>query len=865
MKFLVSTFIVFALLFTSSAAAFGQKAPARGLRTVGSLKRVESAVVFGETEGFGDGNGVLIRWKMVTETDNLGFVVVRVGKFENETVEGKFIPGSAAFNKDRTVAGEEYQLFDPDGTLSTEYQITSVERNGTRTTSKTFVPVYVSDLSSIAGRSFDSLYKQRSEATGKIASDSPLPNPELQAVIDESTQLADPVTQRWVAAQPGVKLGIRQTGMYRVSRAQLQAAGFNVNSDPALWQMYTDGVEQAILLGPNADYVDFYARGIDTVESDTRMYYLVAGPQSGKRMRTVSIRPSVSTVRVSNYDQTSLFKERFNYLLDIFNGEAENYFGHPVVASQSTFNVNLAGADTSAGAVQVKVKLIGYAVTAHAVNITLNGNPIGQATGTAGPGNVVTLSTTVPSSFLVDGANVVGTTNAGANDWNFFDSIEITYKRRYRALQNSISFTMPNYRGTTLGGFSSSNVRLFDITFDGEPMLVLGTSATANGSAFDLNIPAYRNRAMFAVEDSGLRAPASVAANIPSTLTTTAHDGKLVIISHRNFFTQANTWADYRRGQGTAVEVVDVDDIYDEFNYGVPSANSLRAFLDYARTNWQTPVQYALLIGDGSYDPRNYEGFGFWNLVPAKLVDTVENETASDDAMVDYNNDGLAELAIGRIPARTSADVTNAFNKTMAFETLSSTQNLSRGVVFHYDNPIGWNFQASSVLMRDQLPAGTPNFMIPRSDANPNAALVAELNNGRYLVNFAGHGTVGSLASFSNFNSGHVSLMTNASSPTVFTMLTCLTGFFHSPSSPVSMSEVMLNSTTGGAVASWASSGETTPDVQQAMGVRFYNQVGAGQLTRLGDLVVDAKSVLIAGRDVRLSWVLIGDPMLKMR
>jgi hypothetical protein len=96
-------------------------------------------------------------------------------------------------------------------------------------------------------------------------------------------------------------------------------------------------------------------------------------------------------------------------------------------------------------------------------------------------------------------------------------------------------------------------------------------------------------------------------------------------------------------------------------------------------------------------------------------------------------------------------------------------------------------------------------------------------------------------------------------------MLTCLTGFFHSPSSPVSMSEVMLNSTTGGAVASWASSGETTPDVQQAMGVRFYNQVGAGQLTRLGDLVVDAKSVLIAGRDVRLSWVLIGDPMLKMR
>jgi hypothetical protein len=248
-------------------------------------------------------------------------------------------------------------------------------------------------------------------------------------------------------------------------------------------------------------------------------------------------------------------------------------------------------------------------------------------------------------------------------------------------------------------------------------------------------------------------------------------------------------------------------------------------------------------------------------------VDTVLSETASDDAIVDFNNDGLAEMAIGRIPARTSAMVTNAYNKTVTFEILSATQNLSRGVIFHYDNPIGWDFQGMSNLMASQLPAGTNNVFVPRNDSSPNQALVNEINNGRYFFNFNGHGTATSFASGPNFVGANVSLLTNVNAPTVFTLLTCLNGYFHNVSftgSP-SLAETLLNSSTGGAVASWASSGETTPDVQQLMGTHFYKKLGEGQITRLGDLIVDAKTVITAGRDVRLSWVLIGDPMLKVR
>jgi hypothetical protein len=95
-------------------------------------------------------------------------------------------------------------------------------------------------------------------------------------------------------------------------------------------------------------------------------------------------------------------------------------------------------------------------------------------------------------------------------------------------------------------------------------------------------------------------------------------------------------------------------------------------------------------------------------------------------------------------------------------------------------------------------------------------------------------------------------------------MLTCLNGFYHNTVN-VSLAETLLNSTNGGAVAAWASSGLTTPDVQEIMGKRFYNQIGLGNITRMGDLIIDAKTVVPGGSDVRESWVLLGDPMLKVR
>ena len=110
-----------------------------------------------------------------------------------------------------------------------------------------------------------------------------------------------------------------------------------------------------------------------------------------------------------------------------------------------------------------------------------------------------------------------------------------------------------------------------------------------------------------------------------------------------------------RASQGHQAALVSIDDVYDEFSFGVRSPQALKDFLSHARTTWAVAPRYVVLAGDATFDPRDYAALGFGDFVPTRLVDMsqIELETASDDWFVDANADGLPELAIGRLPVRT--------------------------------------------------------------------------------------------------------------------------------------------------------------------------------------------------------------------
>ncbi len=817
--------------------------------------------IFGKAEAYSDGNGAFIRWQMAVEADNVGFNVYRLSRRGEQLVSEHLILGSKARVGSDPLYGETYSYFDPSGSIGDVYRVESLDASGRRLSSEKVSAAYTSELKTIAGRSsaeFVDINAKRKQSF--VSSDLTLPK-DLSSEVEASLLAPDPVNQKVIAATPGVKLGVRTDGFYRVTKAQLQSAGFNVASDPANWQLYCDGNEQAIQVDPNGDFIEFIGKAKETIESDTHYYYLIVGNSAGRRMQTRVSRPVGSTVVSTDYSQTSYYKERIYYINDILNGDAENYWGTFVSPSGGTVNFPLSGIDPNAGNASIVVKLQGFSASPHSVNIEINGQALPTAIGNGTTPLSVVAS--IPASFLVEGNNVLTMTTTTTGDFVLFDSISVGFDRKYQAYQNQVWFYTPNYKSANLTGFDSSNIRIFDVTDDGLAVELNNLNITQGSGSFGVKLPPNRGRSYYAVEASAVKNVATIEFNNPSTLSTPNHNAKLVVITYPDFLSAAQTWASYRQAQGISTEVVDIRDIYDEYEFGQSSSASIKNFLQYAANNWQTPPQYILLLGDASFDPKNYGGLGYNNLVPTKMVNTVYIETGSDDALVDFDGDGLAELAIGRIPAHTNQEVTAALTKVQTFEQ-PTMQDLNRGAIFAYDLPNGYDFQGMSTTLRSNLPMSMPSVMIGRGDPNSQTTLINEINNGRYLVNYSGHGTATIWADTSFFGPANIPSLTNASSQSLFIMLTCLNGYFVNPSND-SLAEGLLKAPNGGAVAAWASSGKTTPDYQLSMGNRFFNQLSAGNITRMGDLVRDAKTVIPSGRDVLYSWVLLGDPMLKVR
>lgn len=857
MKKSLSIIFILGLAFSLNISLRAQKISGKGK----TVKTEKVGVKYGNADAFTDGNGVFIEWQTEAELNNLGFYIYRISGDSTERINRGLVSGG--YMRGEANTSGKYSYFDAQGDAGFTYYIQSLDANGRAVNSQMISPQAVADLTAVAGVSSVSLKKSALSANpNSLRSEKDLPD-DLQSDVNENAVQADGITQRWVAAQPGVKIGVTKEGVYRVSRAELQSAGFDVNASPALWQLYVNGVQQSINVGDGGSYIEFYGRGIDTIDANTQIYYLVVGAQNGKRIGKTVSRPIGGQVLSRSFSQSLTTKERVNYTNQVLNGDAENFFGAVISATTITENFILPTVDFTASSASIDVGIQGLTQSSHQTRVVLNGQDIGAVTG-----NFLDLATRhydVPTSLLRSGNNTLQLTALnGSSDISLFESVKVNYGRQYQASQNQLSFYTNNYRANYIENFSSPNVRVFDVTYPDSPTIVSGLSIEQNGGAYRVLLPASRGRVMYAVADSAVSQVASIVQNAPSALATATHNADLIVISYKDWITQANDWADYRRSQGIKVEVVNIEDVFDEFNFGVVSALSVRDFLQYAKNNWQTAPGYVLLIGDATYDPKNYTGAGNFNFVPTKLVDTVYGEAASDDALTDFNDDGLAEIAIGRSPARSADEVTKLLNKTKTFES-TSAQGFSRGSIFASDLPLGWDFQATSSKLRDLLPSGTPSLTINRSETDAKTHLLSELNSGKYFINYAGHGSSGAWNG-NFFTKNDASVMTNGNNYSVFTLLTCLNGQFNNPSINFeSLAEVLLKAQNGGAAAVWASTGETTPDIQEIMATRFYQQLSLGNITRLGDLANDAKTAINAGRDVRLSWVLLGDPMLKVR
>jgi cysteine-rich repeat protein len=672
------------------------------------------------------------------------------------------------------------------------------------------------------------------------------------AATPAEVQLAQ---QLALAGTGAVKLVVRAQGWLRVGQPDLVAAGLPAGVDPAKLQLFADGVEQAILVTGNGDAtfsadeaVEFYGVGRDTLWGDARTYWLVAGA-AGARVPVLA--PPAGGAAPTSFVHVQPLVEHKNYVAAILNGDESNFFSDAVAAAPVTKMIAATHLDAGAvGAATLRVSLQGATATPHQIDVSLDG----QVLGTASLGKSAEATFIFSAPNLVEGANVVGLTSHGASDAVAIESLGLSYPHTYAADGDALVFTAPAATRVAVTGFSAAGVRVVDVT-DGTRPIELTVTALGGGASNTARVdtPAGTgDRTLIAFLAANVGAPSAVVADAPSSWSS-SHDGELVVISHASFMSAMAPLVARRRAEGWTVQLVDVQDVYDERGFGDKSVTALRDFIQSARTSWRVPPRFVLLVGDATFDPRNFLGLGDFDFVPTKLIDTTTMETASDDWFVDADLDGVPELAIGRMPVRTAAQAQAVVAKTLGW---AGTGDLPRGGLFVTDvNDSDIDFETPSAVAETKVADIMPVDRFRRSDpASTSAALVAKLGAGPFLVNYLGHGSVEVWDGL--LTSAQAAALTNEHA-SIYVIMNCLNGFFHDLYT-TSMAESLLEAPQGGAVAVWASSTLADFTAQPGYNQEFLMRIGR---TSLGETAIGAKQA-IDDVEARRTWILFGDPTL---
>jgi Peptidase family C25 len=743
----------------------------------------------------------VIELKTGREVSSLGFNLYREQNGQRVKLNSSLLAGTALLAGSTTTltSGHVHTWWDiPSGaSRSAKYWVEEVDLHGQHTW---FGPATPTSAAANSATSVNStalttdakgqvmFLSQVGQETGAPATGAGSVTHPLQAHVVRTTNISQAGEKQFaLAAGHAVKIGVQSEGWYQVSLADLVAAGLDPNADANTLQLYAEGVEQPILvqgqignkLGPQSN-IQFYGTGIDATWSDTRIYWLTWGKASGQRVQTEA-RRSAATAGASSFPFTVEWMPRTVYFAALLDGDGSNNFFGPVLTSgdpvsQAITITNLEG--NGASSAQLQVTLQGVSDTSHMVEVALNGREVGAVTFSNQTEGTETMA--VPAAALLEGQNQLTlTVDGGDEDVSVVDSVELTYPHSYTATADSLRFTALSGQAQKIGGFSNSQITVVDISNPDAATLVRG-AITQQAGSYNVSIVPQGGgtRTLLAFTSAQGSQPASITAHHPSKWHAPQEGFDMVMISHANFVQSLGPLVSLHQGQGLKTAVIDVEDLYDEFNFGEKSPNALKDFLSTAKAEWQLPPRFVMLVGDATFDPRNYLGTGNFDFVPTYLVDTAQLQTASDDWYADFSGQGLPQMAIGRLPVRTAQEAAALVSKIVNYDQSGDAGWKQQVLLVEDQDDSEDNFQGDAAAVKALLPGDLTVSEISESDPNASELLLNSLNvQGEAMVDYIGHGSEEVWAS-SLFNSTDAGGLTNGPMVPFVVSMTCLNGYF---------------------------------------------------------------------------------------
>ncbi len=841
-----------------------------------TVSQIPTAVKLSGFTATGYDGGVFLQWRTGFEVSNLGFNIYRAEKRGLTRINPDVLAGSALVTGAAPLtAGRSYDWFDntAPNKRGTLYYVEDIALDGTRTLHGPIAPVMVGG--DPPERSRPALLSQLGKGSEPIISYPAFVSPDAAPGRFNAPGLmaagkAIPVNTVELAGMAAVKASVRERGWYRITQPQLLAAGLAAGTDPRMLQLYADGAELPMrVLGEldgsfdSVDALEFYGVGLDNAVTDTRTYWVVAGNSAGQRIQQVTGaggQPGDKSFRF-----TIERKDRTIYFSALRNGEVENFFGSVVASSPvnqvlNLSNVNLMSTDEAL----LELSLQGVTTVGHRVRVMVNGLQVGEMEFMSQTPGFATFS--IAHSLLREGANDVTLQSLnGASDLSLVNFVRLSYQHDYKADGDALQLSATGNQLISIGGFTNNQIKVIDISNPASVQELLGSVEQLKDGSYSvtLSVPAGGQRTLFAFADNRTKQASGLEANVPSSWRKSSNGADLIIITHNDFLGAAATLRAHRQRQGYAVAVINVTDLFDEMSFGNKSPLAIREFLSFAMTSWKRAPRFLLFLGDASFDPRDYLGLGNNDRVPTKLIDTYFMEASSEDFFVDPDQDGVPNIAVGRLPVRTPQDAANIVAKVIRYDQSGPFDEM----LLASDADQDYSFTSMSAALLPLVPNEVRVNQLNRGEMDINTArakLMDALNRGQKVVNYAGHGSVDQWSG--NFLTvGDAQALENSDRLSIFIMMTCLNGYFNDANID-SLAEAFLRPN-GGAAAVWASTGMCLPEGQALMNQEMYRQMFSivnGKRLTLGEAAMRSKSSM-PDLDVRRTWVLLGDPTTRLR
>jgi len=508
----------------------------------------------------------------------------------------------------------------------------------------------------------------------------------------------------------------------------------------------------------------------------------------------------------------------------------------------------LSGLDASAaGEARLEVLFQGASESGgasdHHLAVSVNGVPVG---GTSFAGKRPhRASFGLPVATLREGVNEIALTNVGdtgVSSLVFLDRFELAF---------------PRLAATAAGRFEAewSDAGAASVAVAEAPLALVAIPGETAGAGTDpvwlsgyqagatLRFRAEAGRRYLLATASGALAPRVVRPQ-PSTLRSTRNQADYLLIAPRAFLPAAEPLLARRADQGLAARGVAAEEIYDAFGYGQPSAEALRAFVAYAFQSWARPSpRYVVLLGDASYDPRNFMGVSPSAPLPALFEKTSYLWTSADPLLAAVNGDDtLPDLALGRLPAATAEEAGRLVEKLLAWE--DSAQGLRGRATLVADNPdLAGDFEANIAdVAASFLADRQPELLRLRElGAATRPRILDALNSGLALLSYVGHGGAAVWASENVWNSWDAtSLQAQSRQPLLMTW-NCLNGYFVAPTFD-SLAESLVKVEGRGAIAAVSPSGLSLDAQAHEFHRALVAELVSGRHARLGDAFLAAQT-----------------------